>query len=71
MDEPFIVTAYQQKTDGALAFIIPKAIRQKEGITKGMKFIVFVSERKIIYKPYQASTKHNPSSPPNSTRLRE
>ena len=50
MDEPEVITVYQQKTDGTLATLIPKSIRDRMGIVKGNRFMVFSQDDKIIYK---------------------
>jgi len=51
MQEPIVVTAYQQKSDGTLATIIPKGIREHLGISKGARFMVYLDDdSKMIFK---------------------
>ena len=59
MEEPEVVTAYQQKTDGTLATLIPRSIRDRMKITKGNRFMVFSQDDKIIYKRISDSVKSN------------
>ncbi len=55
--EIFVVTAHRVKGD-TLAAVIPKPLREKLGIVKGTKLLVYESEQKLVMQPIK------PTSPP-------
>lgn len=51
MDEPVVVKAYQQKSDGTLAILIPKPLQRKLGVEKGAQLVAFESEGRLVCVP--------------------
>ena len=55
--EPEIVTVYKQKSDGTLATLIPRSIRDFLGINSGDRFVVYAQENKIVLKLIESPRK--------------
>ena len=56
------VTAYRQKSDGTLAMLIPKSIQQQLHIIKGMRFVVYPQDDKIVFKLIDDASKNKESA---------
>lgn len=48
MSAPAVVTAHQVKSDGTLATVIPKPLRERLKIEKGTKLIAYEDRGKLV-----------------------
>ncbi|MFI5417339.1 MAG: AbrB/MazE/SpoVT family DNA-binding domain-containing protein [Candidatus Lutacidiplasmatales archaeon] len=46
-----VVSAHQVKSDGTIAAVIPKPIRERLGIGKGTELLVSLSEGSVVFTP--------------------
>ena len=56
MSEAVTVRAHQLKSDGTLAVVIPKKIRERLGIKKGTKLVVFADASVVKMQPLDTLT---------------